>query len=102
MHLRRGTVILAGTSHVSQSTEVELCLDESLSYFNGKDVWLAGDVFMLERSQKRGWNLHPKESFHSGGNGLPIQEFLNPLEVCDSDFVDEIRLRDKPPSGKSR
>jgi len=92
MHLLRCAVILAGTSHLSQSAEVEFRPCELLSCFKGKDMGLAGDVLLLEGSQKRGWNLHPEESFHSGGNCLPAQEFVNPLEVRDSDFVDQIRL----------
>jgi len=81
MHLLRSAIILAGTSHISQSAEVEFRLGEGLSCFKGKDMGLAGDVLLLDGSQKRGWNLHPEESFHFGGNGLPAQEFANPLEV---------------------
>jgi len=81
MHLLRSAVILAGTSHISQSAEVEFRLGEHLSGFKGKDMGLAGDMLLLEGSQKRGWNLHPEESFHSGRNDLAVQEFVNPLEV---------------------
>jgi len=100
--LLEGAVILTGTAHVPESAEIELRLDMALPCFNGKDMGLAGEVLLLEGSEERIGNLDPEQSVQSGGNRFLAQESANSPEVCNSDFVDEIRLRDKAPLSRSR
>jgi len=90
--LLEGAVILTGTAHVPESAEIELRLDMALPCFNGKDMGLAGEVLLLEGSEERIGNLDPEQSVQSGGNRFLAQESANSPEVCNSDFVDEIRL----------
>ena len=96
-----GTVILARTAHVAEGAEIELRPDMPLPCFNGKDMGLAGKVLLLEGSEERTGNLDPEQSVQSGGNRFLAQELANSPEVRNSDFVDEIRLRDKLPPVKN-
>jgi len=98
----RSAVALAGTAHVAESAQIKLCFDEPLPSFNGKDMGLTGEVLLLERREKRIGNFHPEQRLQSGRNRFLAQELANSLDVCNSDLVDEIRLRDKLPPGKNR
>jgi hypothetical protein len=100
--LLRCAVTLAGASHVSEGAQVQFRFYEPLPCFNGEDVGLASDVLLLERAQEQGCSFHPEESVDSGTNRFFAQELANPLHIFNTDFIDEIGPRKKPPPGESR